>query len=105
MNERVHRARHRQDNDTSVRLRCGKCARVLAEVFGTVDQPGTWADGQHTGVVVGYGRAYRWTCRCGSDHPVRAEKLTAAYRQVAALPAKRDRVVVLPDDLPRTVEV
>jgi hypothetical protein len=115
-------------HEAVVRLLCGHCRRGLGKVFGTVEGGIRSIYGPNEGSMP-YARSalaagYRpptdytpslqqvldWTagrllfrchqrCPGSGDHPVRRDKLDAAFRQKAALPRKRDRVIVLPVDL------
>jgi hypothetical protein len=98
----VDRKSERQVNALTVRLCCGRCERkrVIGELYGSdPDTPTTYWSPQASGALPHYGRAVYWRCRCGSEHPIRAEKLRAAFSQAAARPRKRDRVIVLPQDV------
>ncbi len=85
----------------AVRVVCDRCGGLLAELYGPTGQAPVayWSRNTVSGLLVGYGRAVRWRCRRGHDHPMRAEKLTTAYRVVAVRPDPRDRVIRLPRDV------
>ncbi len=91
----------RRDNAVTVRARCGRCERVVAEVHGPdADTPTTyWSPPGAFGLLPRVGLAVRWPCRCGSNYPIRAEKLEAAFRAAAGRSRRRDRVIRLPADL------
>jgi hypothetical protein len=116
-----------QRGEAVVRLRCGRCNRVLGEVWGTaadgIRQMSGHEDGSesrpHTRFQRRAGKAVsssslrerlrsaaarvRYRCkdrRCPGDYPVRRDKLDAAFRRVVTASAlRRDRVIVLPVDL------
>jgi hypothetical protein len=90
--------RFRIDYPVSVRARCGHCGRPLAVVYGHPHAAVVWSNGVAHGRANGYGRTIRWYCKAGHDHPLRVERLEAAFLRVAALP-KRQRVVRVPQDL------
>lgn len=118
-----------QRHEAVVRLVCGHCRRGLGRVFGTVDggirhiscgpnegtMPYTRID-----LAAGYRpptnytptlrqvldwTAHRKVFRChrqcpgSGSHPALMDKLDAAFRAAASRPRRRDRVIVLPDDL------
>jgi hypothetical protein len=99
----------RQDYPRVVVAKCG-CGRFLAEIYGNEYGPVCWSgpDGTNLGggggpggfdAVPGDGEYARRRCREGHDIRARGEKLRAAFERVADLPNKRERVIVLPNDL------
>src|SRR5690349_15895377 len=81
---------------------CGHCRRAVAELYSSDPQApprGYWSEAA-SGVFTLVGRAVHWRCRCGKgDYPLRGEKLTTAFLRVACRMGKRDRVIVLPNDV------
>jgi hypothetical protein len=94
-----------------VRLRCGRCDRIVGECYGDAEtmlsacwsESGGTVEGFEVGHFVGFGTraALRCRCPCGADYPLSGGKLAAAFATKAAAAAKRDRVIVLPADLGR----
>lgn len=92
-----------------VRLRCGRCGRIVGECYGCCETmlSACWSksdgtvEGFEVGHFLGFGTraALRCRCLCGADYPLSGGKLATAFATKAALPAKRDRVITLPVDL------
>jgi hypothetical protein len=84
-----------------VRVRCGRCGRVLGRLYSDADEPIGHSDGRVQRMLARGARIdwFRHHNRCTADWPVRWDRLVPAYAKAAAPPAKRDRVIVLPFDL------
>jgi hypothetical protein len=81
---------------------CGHCRRAVAELYSSHPQapPRAYWSETASGVLSPVGRAVHWRCRCGKgDYPLRGDKLTSAFLRVAGRDEKRERVIVLPNDL------
>ena len=99
------RSQVRGDLPVAVRVICGPCGALLAELYGPsprVDWPDpppvSYWSRTAAGALPAVGRAVRWTCRAGHVHPIRGETLTAAW--TAALAGGEDRIIA-PTDLHR----
>jgi hypothetical protein len=98
---RATRQRLRAISAIVVRVRCGRCRRVLGRLYGDGETPVSFSDGHTEGMLAG-GARIDWFRRhkgCPAQWPVRWDKLVAAYQTAAGRPDRRDRVIVLPFDL------
>ena len=81
-----------------VRVRCGRCRRVLGRLYGTTDEPVEFSTRWVSGMLPRGSRIDYFRCppRCHPDpYTVRWEKLAVAYRAVVELPPPQ-RVIWLP---------
>lgn len=86
-------------DEVIVTVRCARCQWRIAELYGDAQIPVAYWSHYVAGGLGFYGRTVRWRCRCGMDYPLRAEKLAAAYAAVAGHKERRQRVIVLPNDV------
>jgi hypothetical protein len=95
--------------DESVRIVCGRCRARLEVLIEDDIQPRSGLlreSGNLLAQLAGRQDEYRersrrFSCaRCGADHPVRYDKLQAAYLAARTQPRGK-RVIVLPNDVIR----